>query len=379
MLKTSVLDNQAEIKRIDKDGMLSFCVEFPLHYERAIAIAEKVVVNYQKPRNIIVVGMGGSAISGEYLKDWIRDTAKIPVEVCREYGLPAYADEETLVFVISYSGETEETLSCFHEALRRKCMIFCVSSGGTLLKIARKMDIPALKVQEGIPPRAAFPYLSAPLWIVLKKIGLITNVNVESSEAIAVLKQTSNENSPRKPLRENFSKDLAAQICGTIPLVYGFGIYRSVAQRFKQQFNENSKIPAFWNTFPELNHNEIVGWECAGKTAKCFSAIIVRDKDEPSEMRKRIEITKNLLDGKIAGIHEVWSKGNGKLAKMLSATLIGDFTSVYLAILRDVDPTPVKTISLLKKELAKLGSKGKQSSQTKSSRMKRKSSKKSVQ
>lgn len=352
--ETSVLDDLAKIKRIDNQGMLSFVVKFPLHYERAIEIAEEITVNYQKPGSVIVAGMGGSAISGEYLKDWTRDTVKTPIEVCREYTLPAYVNEEALVFVISYSGETEETLSCLHEALKRRSMIFCICSGGKLFEYARKIGIQALKVPEGIPPRAAFPYLFAPLLIVLNKLGLISDVNVENSEAITVLRQITNENSPEKPLKENFSKDLAVKVCGTIPVIYSFGFYRSVAQRFKQQFNENSKIPAFWNTFPELNHNEIVGWEKAGKTAKRFSAIIIRDKNEPPEIKNRIEITKNLLEGRIAGIHEVWSIGDGKLAKMLSTTLVGDFTSVYLAILRGVNPTPVRTISVLKRKLAEL-------------------------
>lgn len=357
MPKASVLDDLTKIKMTDEENMLSLCVRFPMHYEKAIKIAEKVAVNYQKPKNIVVVGMGGSAISGEYLKDWIWDTARMPIEVCREYTLPAYANEETLAFIISYSGETEETLSCFCEALKRKCMIFSVSSNGSLLKFAKKMDIPALKVQGRMPPRAAFPYLFAPLLIILEKLGLITHVNTESSEAATVLKQISNENSPEKPLKENFSKKLAVKVYGTIPVIYGFGFYRSVAQRFKQQFNENSKIPAFWNVFPELNHNEIVGWEKPGKTYRRFSAIIIRDKNEPSEIKDRIEATKDLLAGKIAGIYEIWSTGVGKLAKMLSTTLIGDFTSVYLAILRGVNPTPVETISILKKKLAEYGAK----------------------
>jgi glucose/mannose-6-phosphate isomerase len=148
---------------------------------------------------------------------------------------------------------------------------------------------------------------------------------------------------------------LASNISGTVPVVYGFGLYRSVAQRFKQQFNENSKVPSKWEVFPELNHNEVVGWEGAESLSKCFSAIILRDKSEPEEIRSRIEATKELMLDKIAGIHEVWSRGEGRLAKMLSTTLIGDFTSVYLALLRGIDPTPVETINMLKRRIAKTG------------------------
>lgn len=357
--KTSILDNAAEIKKIDKDNMISFCMEFPRHYKNAIEMTEKIAVDYQKPKKIVVAGMGGSAISGEYLKDWAIDIALPPIEVCREYTLPAHTDEETLVFIISYSGETEETLSCFMDAVKRKCRVFCISSNGILLKIAKKLGLPALKILDEIPPRAAFPYLFAPLLIIMEKLGLTQNINMENAEAIAVLERICIENAPERPLKENFSKELAVKIYGTIPVVYGFGIYRSVAQRIKQQFNENSKTPAFWNAFPELNHNEIVGWEKAGKAAKYFSVIILRDENEPSEIKYRIEATKKLLEEKVAGIHEIWGRGKGKLPRMLSATLIGDFTSVYLAVLRGVNPTPVKTISILKRKLAKIGTKEK--------------------
>ncbi|MEM3609130.1 MAG: SIS domain-containing protein, partial [Candidatus Bathyarchaeia archaeon] len=173
------------------------------------------------------------------------------------------------------------------------------------------------------------------------------------------LKQISDANSPEKPLEENFSKTLAANIDGTVPVVYGFGIYRAVAQRFKQQFNENSKIPAKWETFPELNHNEIVGWEEAGKLAECFSVIFIRDQNETPEIRHRIEATKELLPKNLLKIFEVWSAGENSLAKMLSTILIGDFTSVYLAILRGIDPTPVKTIAKLKDKMEQTGIKKK--------------------
>lgn len=169
-----------------------------------------------------------------------------------------------------------------------------------------------------------------------------------------VLERVGKENSPEKTVKENFSKTLTLKINGTVPVVYGFGIYRGVAQRYKQQFNENSKIPAKWEFFPELNHNEIVGWEAAERLVKNFSAILIRDGDETEEMRRRIEVTKELVP-KGLSVSEVWSIGEGKLAKMLSTIYIGDFTSVYLAIIRGVDPTPVKSISLLKERMKKTG------------------------
>jgi glucose/mannose-6-phosphate isomerase len=233
-------------------------------------------------------------------------------------------------------------------------MVYCVSSGGTLLEFAEKLGVPFLRIPSGMPPRAALPYLFTPLLKSLEKMKMVSSVSENLSEAIKILERISGENAPEKPARENFSKTLALGIATSVPVVYGFGVYRSVAQRFKQQFNENSKVPSKWEFFSELNHNEIVGWEKAGKLAKCFSAIFIRDKKEPNEIRNRIETTKTLMPSD-SKMFEVWSQGKSTLAKMLSTVLVGDFTSVYLAILHKIDPTPVKTINLLKEQLKQNG------------------------
>jgi glucose/mannose-6-phosphate isomerase len=360
-LPQKILDDLAEIKRIDKGNMLSFCVEAPKHCRKAAKLTQVVRINYSKPQTMIVAGMGGSAIGGELLKDWTRDKIDVPIEICREYSLPAYADERTLVFVVSYSGETEEALSVFLDAIKRNCMTFCISSGGKLLEFAEKLKLPYLRVPSGIPqPRAALLYLFLPLPILLEKLGLVSDVSSEICEAVKILERVKHENSPEKPLSDNFSKKLASRVNGTTPVIYGFGIYRAVAQRYKQEFNENSKVPAKWDFFSELNHNEIVGWEAVKELAKCFSIIFIRDKNEPEEIRQRIEATKELISQEATKrTSEVWSAGQSRLAKMLYTIYIGDFTSVYLAILRGVDPTLVKTISLLKQRITQSGVKEK--------------------
>jgi glucose/mannose-6-phosphate isomerase len=338
--------------------MLSFCVNAAKHYREAAKTAEKILLSYSKPENIIVAGMGGSGIGGELLKDWARDKATVPIEVSRGYSLPAYANKNSLVLIVSYSGETEESLSAFLDAAKRNCMIHCISSGGSLLEFAEKLNVPYLRVPSGMPPRAALPYLFTPLLKSLEKMKIVSSVSEDFSEATKILERISGENAPEKPTRANFSKTLALGIDDTVPVVYGFGIYRSVAQRFKQQFNENSKIPSKWEFFPELNHNEIVGWEKAGDLAKHFSAIFIRDKSESNEIRSRIETTKALMNPD-SKLFEVWSQGKCALAKMLSTICIGDFASVYLAVLRKVDPTPVKTIALLKEKMKQSGTKEK--------------------
>lgn len=359
MAPETVLNDVVKMRLVDKSDMLSFCTNAPLHYEKAVELAKAVRVDYPLPKAIIVSGMGGSAIGGELLKDWTRERINVPVEVCRDYSLPEYANKETLVFVVSYSGETEETLSAFLEAIKRKCMTICISSGGLLQKFAQKLSIPHLSVPQGMAPRATLPYLFMPLPAILERIGLTEKVTRETAETIQILKQVSDGNSPERPVEDNFSKKLASNVCGTVPVIYGFGFYRAVAQRLKTQFNENSKNPAKWEVFPELNHNEIVGWEEAWELAKCFSVILLRDKREPPHMRERIEATKELLRRDLQRIFEIHGRGKGTLAKMSSVILTGDFTSVYLAVIRGIDPTPVKTISLLKEKLKQTGVKKK--------------------
>jgi glucose/mannose-6-phosphate isomerase len=352
----SVLDDMGKIKEIDKSDMLLFCVDAAKHYQAAAEAAKKISLNYSKPENIIVAGMGGSAIGGELLKDWVRGKVQVPIEVSRAYSLPAYANEKSLVLVVSYSGETEETLSSFLDAVRRGCMVFCVSSGGSLLGFAERLGVPFFRVTVGFAPRAALPYLFVPLLVVLERVGVVSGVSEEFSEAVEVLGRVCGECAPEKPVKENAAKGLAVGVAGSVPVIYGFDVFRAVAQRFKTQFNENAKVPAKWEYFSEVDHNEVVGWERAGSLAGCFSAIFIRDKGEAEAIRSRIEITKGLMPEETK-LFEVWSRGKSALARMLSVVCVGDFVSVYLALLRGVDPTPVKTISLLKAKVKQVGTK----------------------
>ena len=350
-MPTPRLNDVKEIRRIDKSDMLTFSVNAAKHCREAARIATQISLNYPKPDNIIIAGMGGSAIGGELLKDWARSKVQIPIEVSRDYKLPAYAGPRSLVVIVSYSGDTEESLSAFLDAMQRKCMTFCLSSGGKLLEFAEKLRVPRLKVPSGISPRAALPYLLVPMLMLLEKQGLAHKVSHELDESARILETVAGQNAPDKPAKNNPAKTLAMGIAETVPIIYGFGILRGAAQRFKQQFNENAKTLAKWEVFPELDHNEVVGWEKAGNLANHFSAIFLRDNDEPKEVRSRIEITKALMQPAGSKQFEVRSQGNSDLAKMLSTILVGDFASVYLAVLRGVDPTPVHTITLLKEKL----------------------------
>lgn len=365
MPRGPVLDDVDRIKKIDKEDMCDLQLRFPescrdaLRRARRLKIPRSIVsksltIHYGRPGRVLVIGMGGSAIGGEVLRGWLSDVLPIPLEVSRDYHLPAYADDKTLVLVVSYSGDTEETLNSFLEALDRGCMIVAVSSGGHLEKFCRKFKIPFIKLPAGIPPRTAVPYLFFPLVVVLEKMRIVRINQREIDETIAILRRVREEIRPERPSSRNVAKRLAMQVKDTIPVVYGFRHYGGVALRMKTQFNENSKVPAKCEVFPELDHNEIVGWEAPRKLTKGFSVILLRDRDEPPEIRARIDVTKKLaLNKKVSKVLELYGRGNSKLAKMLSAMYIGDFASIYLALLYGVDPTPVDMIAKMKREIEK--------------------------
>jgi glucose/mannose-6-phosphate isomerase len=365
MTETNVtLDDIQAIKSIDRMNMCEIQLRFPDNAEDAIRRAKtlhipkslkigKHIIHYHQPEKILVLGMGGSAIGGELLRGWLRKYSQIPIEVNHDYHLPAYADAHTLVFAVSYSGDTEETLSGFVEAVSRKCMLIGISSGGLLEKFCQSLRIPFLKLPSGMSPRIALPYLFFPLVLIVKKFGITPKMN-EVKEALSVLRQLREEIKPEIPTSHNPSKQLASQLYGGIPIIYGFREYYGVAMRIKTQFNENAKIPAIYGVFPELNHNETVGWEGPKELTKLFNVILLRDPNEPPEIRTRIEAMKRLtLNRKAGKVLEIYPKGKTTLAKMLSTLYIGDFASIYLAILYGIDPTPVEIINKIKHELKK--------------------------
>jgi glucose/mannose-6-phosphate isomerase len=353
----SVLNDVEKIRSVDKDGMINFCVDAPKHYRAAADLAKNIIVDFpRQPDNIIVVGMGGSAIGGDIVKDYVRDKLMVPIEVNRDYQLPKYADERTLVLLMSYSGDTEESLGSFLDALRRRCMVYCVTSGGALEKHAKKLGAPYLLVPSGMPPRAALPYMLVPLLVFMEKAGFAKGVTDDLVEALELLEKVCTEYGPDRPVIDNFAKYIAGSIGDSTPVVYGFGVFRAVAQRFKQQFNENSEYPAKWEYFPELNHNEIVGWQTRGELTRYFSVILIRDLDaELLEIQSRIDTTKALMEKAGLIVFELHVQGKNVLAKILSTITIGDFISVYFAVAHGVDPTPVKSIDFLKNTLKQNG------------------------
>jgi len=344
-----------KITMIDKAHMLDGLARFPEQIKEALTIAEAVQrFNFLKINNVVVAGMGGSAISGDIMLSLFRDKLDVPLIVNREYDLPKWVNKDTLVICISYSGNTDETLSSFKIASQKKCKILCISTGGKLQDLAEKRGIPFIKIPAGIQPRAATAYLLFPLIIFLKKIGLLkTAIETDIEETIAVTTDFVTLNKKEVPEENNLAKHLAKKIFNTIPQIYGWGVYTPIAIRWRHQLNENSKIIARSDIVPECNHNDIVGWSGNPDISKQFSCILFRDKDEETiDMTTRLNFMRDLFHNTAGNVIEVSPKGKSQLAKMMYLMCLGDFTSCYLAVLRGINPSPVDIITELKKRLA---------------------------
>ncbi|MGP3667863.1 MAG: bifunctional phosphoglucose/phosphomannose isomerase [Candidatus Bathyarchaeota archaeon] len=351
------LDNIELISTIDSFRMADALKSTPNYYEDAFRLAENFDVEWLKNKdflNVVFLGMGGSSIGGSLLKDWCYEEATLSMEVCRDSIIPGYLGSKSLVFAISYSGNTQETLNSFSLASKKGCTIIGLSSGGLLEEYCLRFNVKHIKVPSGFQPRLALPYLFIPPALILEKLGLVKGFRSEFMEALNVLRSLYEDLKPSTPLHHNEAKILALNLKDKLPVIYGFRWLSSVAYRWKTQINENSKVFCKHDILPELNHNEVVGWENIKPPLLNFlSVILLRDNDEPLEIKVRIEILKEILKEKTEKVFEVYGKGKSKLSKMLSTTYIGDYVSFYLAVINKINPTPVKTIDKLKKTLEK--------------------------
>lgn len=349
------LDDLKAIEKIDEDGMLKAIEDFPLQCQEAVDLARGLSFDIPSDmRSVVVLGMGGSGIGGDIAKVLLEDELRIPFLVNKGYLLPRFVDDRTLCFAVSYSGNTEETLSGFDQAVERGCPVISITTGGLLGNKAEERSLPIVKIPKGLQPRAALGYLSLPILVVLERMALIGDKGQDIQETLAILDERTKNFSPHKPLSQNEAKMLATRLCGKVPVIYGSdGPTAVAALRWKCQFNENSKVPAFWNVFPELNHNETVGWELLRDiTTEHFLLLLLRDAEESERVKKRVEITRSLIEGRFGGASEVWSGGKSRLARTFSLIYLGDFVSFYLAALNGVNPSPVERISVLKRRLS---------------------------
>jgi len=354
---SAVLDDPKLMEERDPGGMLQSVWDLPEQIDQACDLLEHPRLQPGlQPRHIVVLGMGGSAIGGELVKALVEAECPVPMTVNREYEVPAYVGPETLVVASSYSGNTEETLSACRAAAERGAKVVAMTTGGVLAEWATRHGWPLVRMPAGLQPRAALGYSFVPLLLLLERMGLVAPKVAAVQEAARVLRAMRDELGPEVPSAANPAKQLAARLYGKLPLIYGTGGWRAVvAYRWKGQINENAKAPAWWNTFPELNHNETVGWEAAPDVTRLVELIVLRDRADSPRVNRRIQVTVDIMRPVVSGVTEVSSRGESETARLFSLLYMGDFTSVYLAILNGVDPTPVRVIDRLKAELAVLG------------------------
>ena len=352
-----MLDNLKIMSEIDKSNMLDIIERFPEQIETSYDVENSSILrSYLKINNIIISGMGASAISGDIVKSLFLDRLNIPIFVNRQYSLPKWANKNTLLISQSYSGNTEETLNTFKNGYQKRCKIIGISSGGKLKELCEKSEIPFIKIPPGIPPRTATGYILFSTIFAMKKIGILKNdFDSEIKETISIINDLKNQIKKDIPEKDNISKQLAKKILNTIPQIYGFEFYTPIAKRWCTQFNENSKIICRYDEVPECNHNDIVGWSMNPEVSKKFTCILFRDSENESVyISKRLNFMKKLFEEVSANVIEIQIKGKKKLSKMIYAMHLGDYTSCYLGILRKIDPTPVDAITELKNELSKI-------------------------
>ena len=346
------LDNPEFVLKNDPKGMMGYVMGFPDQCRKALSISESASLpsTLSGCKQVIVAGVGGSAAGGDFLRALFDASAGVPCIVARDYKLPAFANSETLVMACSYSGNTEETLSAIEDARKRGCRIMAITSGG---KLGESTDFPIVKIPGGQPPRSALGFLFVPLASAAVKLGYLSALDFD--RAFAELDKCAKEWSVETAYGTNPTKTLAAYLFGRVPLIYGLGHWQGiVASRWKSQLNENSKIMAFANTFPELNHNEIMGWQLADKqNVAHWATVILENGQESKRMQARAKVTREIMHGKSESF-TVTARGETLLSNLLTLTYFGDFVSIYLAALYGVDPETIEAINILKKALADL-------------------------
>ena len=294
--------------------------------------------------------MGGSAIGGDLVIACLSDQLNIPARVVRNYFLPNFVNRSSLVIISSFSGNTEESLSCYEAARKKGATVVGISSGGKLTKRAKQDDIPLVAIPGGVPPRTALGYLSIPLLVLLKKTGIAEISDSDFDETAQLLAAKASDYAPESAA--NFALDLANKLKNKIPLLYSSAdLLQVVGTRWKGQFSENAKVLAFCNVFPELNHNEIMGWERLPHLLSNFQIIYLRDKNDYNRNQKRMTITRSILEQVTNPIIELTTEGNSRLARLFSLIYLGDWVSYYLAVINGVDPTPIGNIQILKDQL----------------------------
>ncbi len=327
--------------------MKSLIENFPNQIREAINIGKqaKLTQSKRKLANVFISGLGGSGIGGTIVSELTALEAVIPITVGKGYFIPKFVNENTLVIISSYSGNTEETLQAMELAIKRKAKIVCVTSGGKVAEIARKKKLDLIIIPGGNPPRSCLGYSFTQLLFILGFFKVISNkFKGQLATSVELIeKEKQNIISEAQAVTE--------KLFGKTPMIYATTYFEGVAVRFRQQINENAKLLCGHHVIPEMNHNELVGWASGSERV---AVVIFRDKEEYSRNNARIEINKEVIKKYTPNIIEIWSKGRSQIEKAIYFIHLGDWISVLLAERRGVDPIEVKVIDMLKGQLSKI-------------------------
>ncbi|MFH1440699.1 MAG: bifunctional phosphoglucose/phosphomannose isomerase [Candidatus Omnitrophota bacterium] len=344
------------ITKVDRSGMLEFLLGFPSQCKAAYEIAKNLKIKRIKRKfeKIVFAGVGGSAMGADFIKSYLYLKSKFPVLVIKEYVLPEYVDSSTIVFILSYSGNTHEVLNAYKQARQKGAYIICVSSGGALDEYSRRDEVMFIKIPSGLLPRCAFGFLSIIPLCILSKLGIIKNVDKPVDEVIGFLEKLRDDSlSPRIGQKDNIAKYIAGKLYDKFVVIYSGSMHFDIiASRLRGELAENSKTLSSMHTFPEINHNEIMGWENPKKLLRNFVVLMLRDNSLDHRVAKSMELTRGIIKKEGVEVYDLWSQGNSLFSRMFSLIYIGDYISFYLAILYGVDPTPIGKIDYLKERLA---------------------------
>jgi len=349
------LDDPQVFKRYDPEGMLTCLHDMPQLCQQAwqMAVDFDLPQDYTRVDKVVILGMGGSAIGGDLVSSLAISEARLPILIYRDYNPPAFIDAKTLVIASSYSGKTEETLSSFEQALDTESKKLVITTGDKLKTMAEKRNIPVFSFDYKAQPRAALPFSFLPLLCFLQRLGFISDKSADVTKAVSVLKQLSQKIDESVPLPQNPAKQLASKLYGHLAVIYGAGIVSEVAHRWKTQLNENSKAWAFYEVFPELNHNAVVGYQFPPDLDGKIIVVLLRSPLLSPPIQLRYQVTCQLLEQARVDYQIVDGMGTSPLSQIMSLVLFGDYVSYYLAVLNKIEPSPVKAIDYLKEQLAK--------------------------
>jgi glucose/mannose-6-phosphate isomerase len=342
------------INKVDSGNMWGLISSFPNHWNEVMKLTEDITLNVDsaKIRNICFAGMGGSAIGADLIRAYSLKSCPHPVQVNRHYEVPNYINEETLFIACSFSGNTEETLTALSSALEKGAQVIGVTSGGTLKKQAIEHEFDYIQIPGGMPPRAALAYSFVPLFRIFQTLGFLDEPNSVLDDTYNLLRDGV---SKFTDVDDNDALALARELNESLPIIYSDALLMEpVNLRWRGQIEENSKMLVYGNLIPEMNHNEIVGWEHIAHLAGRLTVVMLKDQDDNPRVSKRMEIVKELVMDQALSVIEISTIGNSRLERMFSLVQLADWVSMYLALLNEIDPTPIAKIDILKSKLAEV-------------------------